>query len=352
MIIHPKDIISEFRKYKGAHPLKIMSLLAYDENCNIKTEDILLNAPLHNSINAIGTALSHLARVSEDGYYDMVRNKLAAPNGKNDYNLHNLISAFCELSVMNTFICRSSNPESFKYEDRLRDDSRKNVEFTIQMADYTFHVEVKSSNLVLEDQKIAKKLQEKGMVQMIDARIPNFEEIEENSTIPVMGSLDRRLFDYLDSANNKFKKTSNEKEINLLIICWDDRLQIPLMALKSPQHEGLLTDNSYQKDANGNPQTFQNVDCVLVNTTYELLKQFAAMILFLDFSPQFPVDPFFQVFSQNALIDYNLNEDRVYMIEDILQTKVTIVTEELADSLKPFSVATFKEGEENTIKFR
>jgi len=346
-----RDIIKEFRKYKGAHPLKIMSLLAYDEDGEIIKENFIHNVNIINSINAIGRPLQVLSRISSKAYDDMVKVKLAATHG-DTYDLHNLISAFCELSIMNTFICRSSAPESFIYEDKVNPTSKKNVEFTIQMAEYTFHVEVKTSNLVLEDQKIAQILEKNPEVVITDARIDDYEEFQKSVSLPVRGSLDWRLVDYLKSANEKFLESSNPFEINLLIICWDDRIHQALMALKGKKYQGILTPDSFVKDENGNLLQYPNVDCVLVNTTYDLFKRYAAMLLFQDFSLEYPVDPFFQVFSTNALIDYNLTEDRIQMLESILQAKVQIVDESYADSLNPISVATLQEGNENVICFK
>ena len=288
-----KDIVKEFRKYKGSHPLKLMSLVAYDEDGAIVMDDFIQNTHIINSINAIGRPLQLLSRISRKAYDDMVKVKLAAAHG-NTYDLHNLISALCELSVMNTFICRSSAPETFIYEDQVNPFSKKNVEFSIQMAEYTFHVEVKTSNLVLEDKKIAQILEKNPEVIITDGRIDNYEEFQKSISSPVRGSLDRRLVDYLKSANEKFVRSSNPYEINLLIICWDDRIHQALMALKGKKYEGILTSNSFEKDDNGDALQYSNVDCVLVNTTYNLFKKYVTMLLFQEFSLEYPVDPFFQ----------------------------------------------------------
>lgn len=78
---------------------------------------------------------------------------------------------------------------------------------------------------------------------------------------------------------------------------------------------------------------------------------YVTMLLFQEFSLEYPVDPFFQVFSANYLIDYNLSKDRFQMIESILQTRIQIVDETYADNLNPISVTTMKEGEKNVISF-
>ena len=350
-MITPQDIIFEFRKYCKAHPLRIIADLFYDENGNVKSEELAKNAWAINTMNAIQRALTTLCSVSEDAYRDMILNKLPAKAG-NDYNTHQLISAFCELSLMNTFITRSSNPQSFKYEDRCNPDSRKNVEFSIEMAEFLFHVEVKTSNLVSEDVKIAKALENSEKAIILDARNPRYKEIEEKAQYPVIGSLDRRLIDYLESANQKFRKTDSEKEINLLVICWDDRIHQPLMALKSKKSEGILTSQSYNKNADGTIKDYPNVDCILINSGYALFKEYVSFLLFDRFSPLYPVDPFFQLFTYNYLIDTNLTDSRIAMIESIIQQRTTIVDESFAESLPEVSLAFFKDKEHHIISFR
>lgn len=342
------DIVAEYRKYSEDHPLRWMSNLCIDKDGAIIEDSLIKYSWALNSISAVSRCLQTLARLDEKAYYDMARNKLRAKN-KKSFDMHGLISAFCELSVMNTFICRSSAPESFRYEDHVKEGSSKNVEFSIKMSDFIFHVEVKTSNLILEDKEIAELLKDNPAVLIADAQVENFEEVRSKTDLPVRGSLARRLADFLESANDKFGKTAGEKEINLLVVCWDDRVHLPLMALKSPKAQGLLTEKTFIKADQGNPLKYDNVDCVLVNGNYALFKEYVIGMLFRRFRPEFPVDPFFQVFTYNYIIDHNLTTSRINMIKSIIQQDATVVDEVFADKLKPVSIATMKDG--FTIKF-
>lgn len=210
MQINLNDIVLAFRKYCPDHPLKMIADNFFDETGSFKMNLMAEGSWAINSVSAIARPLQFLASHSEKAYRDMIINKVSAAD-KETFNLHNLISAFCELSVMNTFICRSSDPKSFVYEDRVRDDSDKNVEFSIKMQDFTFNVEVKSANLVLEDQEIAKLLRENPSVLMIDARIPNYQEVVDKAQMPVRGCLDNKIKDFLVDANKKFSKSNGEK---------------------------------------------------------------------------------------------------------------------------------------------
>lgn len=293
-----------------------------------------------------------LSEVSMDAYDDMIYVKLKAKGKKVVYNQHNLISSLCELSLMNTFIVRSSDRSSFKYEDKCVEGSDKNVEFSIKMAEFTFHVEVKTSDLLMEDRNIVNALQASNEVLVLDARNRYFKEIKEKAKIPVIGSLDNRLVDYLESANGKFSKSNDEHEVNLLVICWDDRIHQPLLALKNEDAEGILTNKTHLKNEDGSNKQFENVDCILINSGYCLFKEYIGYLLFDSFSPNFPVNPFFQLFTNNYLIDHNLSEDRVNMIQSIIQQKVIIVDEKYAKTLSPVSVAFMKDKASDVILFR
>lgn len=343
------EVVLAFRQYVEEHPLRMLCNEAFDDSGNLRVDCMAKCVNAVNSINAISRALQSIAYVDEMAYKDMIENKLRAKH-KKTYDLHNLISALCELSLMNTFIVRSSNPQSFKYEDKVRVESNKNIEFSIEMSDYLFHVEVKSSNLVKEDEIIVKHLSDNPAVLITDARVDNYEEISRTSTIPVMGSLDRRLYDFLKSADEKFASERTEKEINLLVICWDDRIHQPIIALKSEQAQGLLTNSSFMKDCDGKNVIFDNIDSILINSDYELMKEFVAGILFHDFTPVYPVDPFFQLFTANYLIDKDYSLPKVNLIRSIIQNDVVIVDEALIKTLPKMSIATLRE--DGVIKFR
>jgi hypothetical protein len=75
---------------------------------------------------------------------------------------------------------------------------------------------------------------------------------------------DNSLKDMLISANKKFVefKRNNANFHGALVIVWDDHIQEPLTWLHG--HEGLLTDNSFYKDENGDAIIFENIDAVIV----------------------------------------------------------------------------------------
>lgn len=349
MDLQPKDIIVEFLKYSEDHPLRILTEQFYSPEGLPVANKIAEGWWAIDTIQAVARPLFLLSGISEKAYLDFVRNKIKAKD-KKSYNVHGLISALTELSITNTFLVRSDQRESFVYEDRRRDGSSKNVEFSIKTGKFTFHVEVKTSNLFMEDNEIGKLLETDPCVLNLDARTDEYEEIVRHSIVPVRGSLDRRISDFLKSADEKFSKTEDPDEINLLVITWDERIKQPIMALKRKSAEGLLTAASYERDKTGAPRKYDNIDCILVNGNYAWFKEYVSMLMFQQhFTPEFPIDPFFQVFCENVIIDHNMNEERRDIIRSIIQQKAPVVDEKYAESLAPYSIAWLTGS--RTIKF-
>ncbi|MET4445948.1 hypothetical protein ABIB75_004230 [Bradyrhizobium sp. GM2.2] len=83
---------------------------------------------------------------------------------------------------------------------------------------------------------------------------------EDGLTLP----RDNPVKDFLIDADAKFASFKSKADYtSTLIILWDDFIYEPITALAHAQ-SGLLTANSFAKDANGNPLTFPNVDAVVL----------------------------------------------------------------------------------------
>lgn len=75
---------------------------------------------------------------------------------------------------------------------------------------------------------------------------------------------DNPIKDFLLDANNKFAQfKAVQAETSVLVIVWDDFIYEPITVLKHEQC-GLLTENSYLKDATGSAVQFAHVDAVVV----------------------------------------------------------------------------------------
>lgn len=288
--------ISTFRKYPTKHPFRVMFETGFDENGLpiIKPETV----SIFNAMQAIRQVLSVLKEYSPEAFNSFICDKLVAKKGKEEVDFHNLLSALCELSVMYAFIMASDDKESFVYEPRLNEDSKKNVEFSIRNCGRLYNVEVKSANMLRQNEIFAEAMDEKGMVVEPNARILPLEDWErivgEDSLI--LGSLDNKVADFLESAQEKFPAVTGDT-VNLLVICWDGSYRKALTALKSKVN-GLMTEHTYKPELK-----FDHISHVLVTTTYGLVSDWLDGRL----SEPITMDPLNLRFSKNFMIDYNTN---------------------------------------------
>ncbi|WP_419908009.1 hypothetical protein [Candidatus Poriferisodalis sp.] len=75
---------------------------------------------------------------------------------------------------------------------------------------------------------------------------------------------DNPVKDALVSSERKFVKYCEDPAFrSLLVIVWDDYINEPITALLSPA-SGLLTENSFARDSNGDPLRFGHTDAVVV----------------------------------------------------------------------------------------
>lgn len=76
---------------------------------------------------------------------------------------------------------------------------------------------------------------------------------------------DNPVKDFLVSASEKFKgfHSADPEFSSVLVIVWDDFINEPLSALKSPS-SGLLTPNSFHRDDDDVPVTYPYVDAILI----------------------------------------------------------------------------------------
>ena len=82
----------------------------------------------------------------------------------------------------------------------------------------------------------------------------------EKATLP----RDNPIKDFLVSAESKFEQFEAEENfVGVLVIVWDDFIYEPLSSLLHPS-SGLLTENSFYKDLEGNPFEFKSVGAVVV----------------------------------------------------------------------------------------
>lgn len=93
---------------------------------------------------------------------------------------------------------------------------------------------------------------------------------KEKLTLP----RDNPVKDFLVSADGKFAAfhADDSDFYGVLAIVWDDFIYEPITALLHPS-SGLLTENSFARDAHGDPMRFPNVDAILLISHLQWLKR-------------------------------------------------------------------------------
>lgn len=289
-----RDIIQYIITYPANHPLRELAENGYDANIKPRLPEGVIAI---NTLQPLIRDLLKLKSISLEAYKSFVIDKLAARKGKDDIDIHNLISALCELSVINAFISASDQPKSFVYEPRLITNSKKNAEFSIVVDGLLYEVEVKSANMINHAKDLDKNLAKEGYVIEPNARnlsVDGWNGIAGET--PIIWSLDNKVADFLESAQEKFPSIGDS--IHLLVICWDGRYRKALTALKS-ETSGLLTANTYRPDL-----VYDHISQIIVTSQYGFIIDW---LRGGKLNPIQAQDPINLRFPYNFLIDYNLD---------------------------------------------
>lgn len=326
------DIIKLTGTYPLGHPLKGI----YDNCYRGGEEPCLPEAIPHlNALNAFARTMDMIRTYSHEAFSDFMNDKLLAKDG-DGINWHNFISALCELSVIYTFILCSDERDSFLYEPRLIPGKQTNPEFSIRIDGISYNVEVKSPNLLKQRLETQKLIQEQGMVLEADVRLWSLEQTKEivGDDVPIMGSLDNKLADFLSSAQKKFPLPADDSTINLLVVCWDTYLEQACAAFKHPA-SGLLTASTYKKMEDGTPVMYPNVTHIMINTMYQgLIDWFCGdPYMKTGFSP-WGADPFNMRNYKNVIVDYNLDNpnDIKGRLDKLVDNQMLVIDEEYAST--------------------
>ncbi len=308
--------------------------------------ELLLLSKKHKFTEAyfvfLDTAIKTVEAASPKAAEDFLIHKLAARHGDH-YDQHALFAALCELSVLNSFIVQSGDPEAFIYEPKPVKGSNKNPEFSTKVEGITYFVEVKSMNYPIQREKLERQFEERKVVRQYDARILPLTEEEKRESIT---STDVKVKDFLVDANKKFAKSNAGDYVNVLFICWSDETDQPATALKSHYH-GLLTEKSWFRDQNGKVITFENIDAIFISDVYynhgvhmattdvPLPGILTGVPYFENAFPQMP-NPFLLPFSRNVFVEMPIDPYLLYPLPISTPDRpVEVITEEFVRKYCP-----------------
>jgi len=203
-----------------------------------------------------------------DGYAFRAIDTMASLHGIEKHPPHydQLTQFLAEIFVINHLAIEFPNAK-FSDEPTIG-ESKKNPEVTIETDSFTLGVEVKSPKLrEHEEKRNSNPIQIPGRMGIAADLIENAGGAD-NVTLP----RDNPVKDFLISADGKFAEFKKHVTpfYSVLVIVWDDFIYEPITSLVA-EHSGLLTDNSFAKDEDGNPLQFNNINAVI---TIRQLHQF------------------------------------------------------------------------------
>jgi len=124
-----------------------------------------------------------------------------------------------------------------------------NPEFRSATGGIFYCAEVKTPALLKQQ-----RLRSRGNIVQLPARFDGAKEIAQNiaGEDNILLPRDNPIKDFLESSNQKFESYQRyyPEDYRLLLIVWDDYIYEPISVLLSP-FKGLLTPNSFSKDAEG-----------------------------------------------------------------------------------------------------
>lgn len=149
---------------------------------------------------------------------------------------------------------------SFEWEPTAG-NTKTNPELKISGADWNALIEVKCPSLINHLQTAPD-----NDVQLAARLSPDpsvFKSFSKSGDVTM--PLDNKVKDFLVSAEKKFYpfKETGTKSFSLLVIAWDDKMFEAVSPLINGM-SGLLTENSFYRDAGNSPIVFPSVDEVLI----------------------------------------------------------------------------------------
>ncbi|MDV0440325.1 MULTISPECIES: hypothetical protein [Xanthomonas] len=192
------------------------------------------------------------------GFIELIAKRLGALMGENENFYEQLLQALCEIVIAEKFVDVYKKEEGFSFTWEPTENGLKNPEFMVECEDWRLLVEVKAPSL------LAHKRSATGSSMQIPYRGWDRELLAQFSN-RIVYPLDNKIKDFINSAQGKFSQFNSDKKLTygLLVICWSERLYEAVGPL-SNLATGLLTEESYFRDADNKVVTFPHVGGVLV----------------------------------------------------------------------------------------
>jgi len=223
------------------------------------------NHVVHGRPNVLADSIIEACLECEDkipGYAQKVISTLASVGGRENHlpDWEQLVQILAELMVVRHVLSKVWEPETQFLSEPSKTKGGKNPEIVLKNSSINLAVEVKAPAL-FEHQRIRTSNPEQ-----IAARFANQKKISSlvSGDTPITLPRDNPVKDFLVSAQEKFEQFAEEPNfLGVLVVVWDDFIYEPISSLSHPEC-GLLTSNSFFKNADGESVVFPSVGAVVV----------------------------------------------------------------------------------------
>jgi len=180
------------------------------------------------------------------------------------FNEPQYLQAACETSVTATIA--EAFPDNFRYEPKLSPPS--DVDCTFKSDGYHFNIEIKCPDYTKMHEQDARdvfNIGAFGKMNEFPIIASNLSELFADGVnkLEAQPHMDNKLKDFLLSAHKKFPSTTTEQELNILLVCCDDAMDMQKWFFYMFGLQGLLTPESYHS-----PEKYCNVDAIILSNIY------------------------------------------------------------------------------------
>ncbi|PXX92763.1 hypothetical protein DIT71_06195 [Marinobacter vulgaris] len=182
------------------------------------------------------------------------------------------LQAACETAISATLA--EMFPESFVYEKETKPP--KNVDCAFSHSGIKFNLEVKCPDYSMKHTIDGQNAFQAGAFGRIDDYASIVEKLQNevfdsrnnpnadpHKPLIKQQHMDNKLKDFLLSASGKFAEDTDEAELNVLVVCCSDRMDVQKWFFYMYGLQGLFTPQSYYP-----PSEYNNVDVVVLTNTY------------------------------------------------------------------------------------
>ena len=283
-------------------------------------------------VDSLAKCLEEISKYATPKQIRQLKRDLQLDSGSFDEAKY--IQAACETSVAASIAY--SYPDSFQYEPKLNPPT--NFDCAFEAGGFKFNLEVKCpdySMAVAQRSRDCFSIGAFGRMDDFPSLTSSLHEIFASGDKPleVQQHMDNKLKDFLLSTHKKSSPAAGENELNVLVVCCDDPMDMQKWFYYMFGEQGLLTPKSFEP-----PKNYARVDTVILTNLYHRHFSYKAKKVIRnhwDWSESFNL-----IFKNRSLP--NIKDDAIWKLVDILPNySLEILNYDFEDIDKCFAIPAY-----------